>query len=273
MPAFVVSGTLGGGKTLAAVGRIREYVLRGRPVATNINLNMEALVPGRPAAPVYRIPDRPTVAHLEALGQVHDTGREELNGALVLDECGTWLNAREWGDKGRPALIDWFLHSRKLGWDVYFVVQSPAMLDKQLREVFKDDYTVHCKRTDRLGIPYLGAVVRLLTFGRVKLKLPAMHVAVVVYGHGHGAIVADRWWYKGRDLWPAYSTAQMIRAESDGLQCLLHPGSAAERAAAARAAARRRQLAHKRPEVAAAMQLPERVRCRVLSSVWASPAC
>lgn len=269
MAAYIVTGALGAGKTLAAVGRIREYLERGLPVATNIDLDVSRLLPSRPKAPVYRLPDRPVASDFEALGHVHDTGREDRNGAVLLDECGTWLNAREWSDKGRPALLDWFLHSRKLGWDLYFVVQSVELLDKQVRDVFKRDYQVACKRLDRMRVPYVGAALRALTFGAWQGRMPAVHVGVVTYGHGHGAVIADRWWYRGRDLWGAYSTAQRIGRESDGLFCYLHPGSPDEVAERARARALRERDARKRPEVLRAMSLPPEVRFRALHAVWA----
>ncbi len=46
---------------------------------------------------------------------------------VVLDECGTWLNTREWQDKSRQNLIDWMLHSRKKGWDIILIVQDLAL--------------------------------------------------------------------------------------------------------------------------------------------------
>lgn len=38
MPAYVITGKLGAGKSLVAVSRIQQYILQGRKVATNVNL-------------------------------------------------------------------------------------------------------------------------------------------------------------------------------------------------------------------------------------------
>jgi hypothetical protein len=150
------------------------------------------------------------------VGAVHETGREELNGALVLDEAGAWLNARSWNDNDRQAFIDWMLHARKRGWDVFLVVQSVVMLDKQIREGL-GEYQVVCKRLDRLRIPVVGGLVKLLTFGMLSGNLPKMHVASVYYGLGATGIKADVWTYLGRDLYGAYSTAQVMGHEAGGV--------------------------------------------------------
>lgn len=229
MPVYFVTGKLGSGKTLAMVGRMREYLLRGRPVATNIDLSLRDLLTVRPASCPVRLPDQPTIDDLVQLGPAHSTCREELNGCIVLDECGTWLNSRGWSDRGRAALIDWLLHSRKLGWDVFFIIQSAAMMDKQIRDALCE-YHVTCRRMDRLRIPYLGKLLSALTFGKVKGNLPKLHVATVHYGMGPQAFVADTWVYRGSDLYAAYSSAQVIQSDSAGMYSLVWYATEAERA-------------------------------------------
>jgi len=213
MPVYIVTGKLGSGKTLAMVGRIRDYLRAGKPVATNISLNPEHLAKWSKAPVVWRLADRPTVADLEAIGTVHSTGQEEKNGALVLDECGAWLNARTWSDKGRATFVDWMLHSRKKGWDVYLIVQSLNMIDKQIREGI-GEYTVICRRLDRLRIPGLGRIIEGLSFGYLKGTMPKVHVAAVRYGNGPNGIHADTWYFRGRDLYGAFETVQVMGIES-----------------------------------------------------------
>lgn len=230
MPVYVVTGKLGSGKTLSMVGRMRDYLERGRPVATNININIRKLVRNKPAQPVLRLPDRPTVEDFLAMGPVHDTGREELNGGVFLDECGTWLNSRSWSDKGRQALIDLLLHSRKLGWDVFFIVQSITLLDKQIRDALAE-YVVICRRMDRLKMPFVGRLGSALSFGLWSGNLPKVHVALVRYGMGVGSIHAETWYYKGADLYAAYQTTQVIRDDSPGMHSLVWYATDEERAA------------------------------------------
>lgn len=250
MPVYFVTGKLGAGKTLAMVDRMRHYLNTGRRVASNVDLNIRELCKQRPAHLPVRLPDQPTVADLVALGSAHGTCREELNGCIVLDECGTWLNSRGWSDKGRVALIDWLLHSRKLGWDVFFIIQSAAMMDKQIRDALCE-YHVTCRRMDRLRLPFIGRWLKWLSFGKLSGNLPKLHVATVHYGIGQGAFVADMWRYRGLDLYAAYSSAQVIDAESAGMYSLTWFETDAERAA------RNRGPKPKLPAVAALMALPE----------------
>jgi len=210
MPTYIVTGKLGGGKTLAMVGKMRDYLRAGLPVATNIDLDLFKLLPeGPPKAMAVRLPDRPTAEDLDAIGVVHDTGCDDKNGALVLDECGTWLNARQWSDKGRQGLIEWFLHARKRGWDVYLIVQNITLIDKQLREVL-GEYVVICRRLDRLRIPGIGRAINVLSLGLIEGRMPQIHVAAVRYGSGPSSMHADTWYFRGRDLYGAYKTVQVI---------------------------------------------------------------
>lgn len=249
MPVYIVTGKLGSGKTLSMVGRIRDYLARGRPVATNVDLNIRELCRKRPVSTITRLPDRPSAEDLAALGAVHSTGQESLNGALVLDECGTWLNSRQWNDKGRTALMDWLLHSRKLGWDVFLIVQNLALLDKQIRDAIAE-YLVVCRRTDRLKIPFVGKFVNWLTGGMVKGQMPQVHLAIVHYGIGAGSLRAETWIYRGRDLYAAYQTVQVVTEAVGGAYSLVWYATEAERAAWPKP--RKPKL----PHVAAVMALP-----------------
>jgi hypothetical protein len=215
MPVYIVTGKLGSGKTLAMVGRMREYLEAGKPVATNIDINLRKLLSRKPKATVLRLPDKPSADDLMALGQVHATAQEDKNGMLVLDECGTWLNSRSFADKGRQAIIDWLLHSRKLGWDVFLIVQNLSLMDKQIRDALAE-YTVICRRMDRVAIPFVGRVIKLLTAGVFKGQFPKVHLAIVRYGTGVHSAHADTWWYRGTSLYAAYESVQVI-ASADAL--------------------------------------------------------
>ncbi|GAL09053.1 hypothetical protein JCM19233_18 [Vibrio astriarenae] len=117
-------GKIRAGKSLTSVGRIRDAFERGAPVATNLDINLKNML-GRDKknTRLYRLPDKPQLIDLEAIGNGNTTYDEAKNGLLVLDECGTWFNSRTWNDKSRQDVINWFLHARKLGWDLIFIVQ------------------------------------------------------------------------------------------------------------------------------------------------------
>jgi len=205
MPVYVITGKLGAGKSLAAVARIQHYLLQGRKVATNLNLNPEHLMDyWKRNTEIYRIPNKPTVHDLDALPMGHDEDgpNDGRNGALVLDECGTWFNSRSWNDKDRGALIEWCRNARKKRWDIFFIIQDVSVMDSQARESFAE-HVVYCRRMDRFNIPLL------------KLPLPKVHLAVVKYGDGAYAPTVDRWWYNGKNLYDAYDTEQVFSSNNE----------------------------------------------------------
>lgn len=211
----IVTGKLGGGKSIVSVSRIKDYMERGRPIATNLNLFLHHMCKkSSRGVNVIRVPDKPSIDDLNAIGYGNTTYDESLNGLLVLDECGTWFNARNWSDKTRKPVNDWFLHARKLGWDVILIVQDISILDSQAQAAIAE-HTAFCKRLDRISVPYLGTLYRFFT-GK-QLKGPKVHIGRVVYGTTIKDLVSERWVYRGVDLYRAYDTKQMFKDRSPGI--------------------------------------------------------
>lgn len=207
MSVYLIAGRLGSGKSLSAVGRIRDALRAGRRVATNLNLDLAALGFDAKRVDCVRLPDKPTGDELKALGQGNDSYDESKNGLLVLDELASWLNARSWGDKDRQGVLDFFIHSRKLGWDVYLIAQSLGQLDKQVRDALVE-YHVVCRRLDRLNVPFVAGLVRGLSFGKLSGHLPRVHIGFVRYGTDRDSILVERWIYRGVELFKGYDTRQ-----------------------------------------------------------------
>lgn len=214
MAVYFVTGKLGAGKSLVAVARIKDRLLKGLPVATNLNINLAHML-GRNKrnTRLYRIPDKPTYDDLLAIGVGNKTYDEEKNGLLVLDECGTWFNSRSWADKSRQDVINWFLHARKLGWDIIFLVQDMNIVDKQARLALAE-HVVYCRRTDRANIPFVGALFKLLTAS--KMPMPKVHLGIVRYGDSPTALKVDTWTTLGPTLYGSYDTKQKF---SDFYDC------------------------------------------------------
>lgn len=210
MAIYCVTGKLGSGKTLACVGRIRDGIVAGKRIATNLDLNLASMIPRRVnpcTVDVTRIPDKPTSLDLVSLGCGNASSDESKNGLLVLDELGAWFNARSWADKSRQGVIDWLLHSRKHGWDVYLIIQHPKMLDSQAREGLVE-FLVTCRRLDRLRIPFVSSLLKMFT--GYNLTMPRLHIASVRYGMERDALLSDRWTYRGVELYKAYDTRQVF---------------------------------------------------------------
>jgi len=273
---YAVTGKLGTGKTKFAVWRAQLALKTGRRVASNVDLHLAHLVgPEKVGAAYIRIPDKPTAFDLEAVGHGNpDSYDEDRNGVMILDELGTWLNSRSFQDKGRAGLLDWLIHARKLGWDVYLIVQDAGMIDKQVRTALIE-YEARCLRMDKVRIPIIGGWINDLagTFrpggdGGRWGYLPRFHLVAARIGEGQNAIVAERWSYRGDWLHKAYDTRQVFRSDYEhGPFSQLHPAFfdpparpltwwnrlGVGRQAAARP---RPALKPKRPEVAALARVP-----------------
>lgn len=235
MAVYAITGKLGSGKGKAAINQLRVYLLAGKRVATNCDVFLEHLMPNQDRGIVIRVPDKPVSTDLYMIGSgnrfiqfdpilIHSKGLlsaqapmpkllpgfdESHNGALILDECGSWLNTRNFQDKGRAEMLEWAIHARKYGWDVYFVMQNISQVDKQLRDSLLE-YVVRLNRLDRMRIPILSASIKLLTAGAHNGAMPRLHIGVVRLGSSSDALVADRWVFRGDDLNAAYNTTQVF---------------------------------------------------------------
>jgi len=206
MTDFAITGKKGSGKGLFCAGLIREALQKGKRVATNMDIRLDELVGPYSRATIYRLPDTPGVADLEAIGIGNDEIDDDKNGIIVLDEASKYFNSRQWGDKERQPLLDWLIHSRKLGWDVYFQMQGLEQVDKQLRST-QIEYAVSVKRTDKWPIPFITPLAKLIG---LNIRFPKMHIGVYRHGCERDALIVDRKFYRGNDLYKAYDTRQVF---------------------------------------------------------------
>lgn len=210
MPVYSVEGKLGTGKTKFCVWIAQQALYAGRRVASNVALDCTKLTPLR-SSTYIRVPDKPSAFDLAAIGQGNpDSYDEDKNGVLILDELGTWLNARSFQDKDRAGVLDWLIHARKFGWDVYLIVQDSGMIDKQVREALIE-YQCRCLRLDKVRIPFIGRLLSLIS-DRLGY-FPKVHMTTARVGYGAGALVAERWMFQGHDLHAAYDTRQVFRSD------------------------------------------------------------
>lgn len=222
MSDYIVTGKKGNGKSLVVVGKIRDALIAGRRVATNLDLKLEHLLPlNVRQVDVIRLPDYPSVEDMEAIGMGSDQLDEAKYGLIALDEMAVWMNSRQFGDKQRMPLLNWFVHSRKKRWDCFFICQNIAQLDKQFRESLADHHVI-CKRLDKMRIPLVGVITKNL-FG-VELRPPKVHHATVKFGLDIHALKVDSWTYRGISLYSGYDTEQVFDPNyENGPFCYLSP--------------------------------------------------
>jgi hypothetical protein len=223
MPVYSVEGKLGTGKTKFAVWRATEAIRTGRRVASNVDLQLDVIAKPGTRPSYIRVPDKPTGDDLAAIGHGNpESYDEDRNGVLLLDELGTWLNSRSFQDKSRAGVLDWLIHARKFGWDVYLIVQDANMIDKQIRESLIE-YQCKCMRADKVRIPLIGGLINDAFGGRWGY-FPRAHLVAARLGSGQGAVVAERWVYRGEWLHKAYDTRQSFTTDyPHGAHSVLHP--------------------------------------------------
>lgn len=224
MTDYALTGKKGTGKSKHAVLLMRDrYLKKGRLVASNLDLNLSAMLGPRSRVTYVRIPDKPKAFDLLAAGHGNPTSYDEdLNGALVLDEMGTWLNTRTFGDKDRAAVLDYFAHARKHGFDTWYIMQNVVQVDKQLRESFIEQ-TVRHTSFAKVKIPFVGWILGAL-FGERASFFPKFHTAVYRIGVNPQDMVTNRAMFTGKDIEPCYDTRQVfLESYPHGTHSVLSP--------------------------------------------------
>ncbi|MEX6257624.1 MULTISPECIES: zonular occludens toxin domain-containing protein [Providencia] len=171
MAVTLVTGALGAGKGLYCSMLACSAYRNSRRVAANYALDTTKLnIDG--SEPVSVIPKQFTYDDLMNLGRGCAENEFENMGILLIDEVSLSLNARTFKDAERIKFIDWFVHSRKYGWDVYCQVQQSFMLDKQLVDGVAE-FITELSRLDSLRIPFVTTFFELFfpkKFGRTAKK-------------------------------------------------------------------------------------------------------
>lgn len=218
MTDFAVTGKKRSGKGLFCAALICETIQAGKRVATNMDIYLENVFGPFSRHTYLRLPDCPTADDMEAIGKGNDEIDDSRNGIIVLDEASKYFNARAFGDKSRQPLLDWLIHSGKLGWDVYYQMQGLSQVDKQLRET-QVEYHVSIKRTDRWPIPGVTQLSKLIG---LDIRFPRMHIGTYRHGVDQGALVVDRKFYRAHQYYKAYDTRQVFLDRTHPDACGLH---------------------------------------------------
>lgn len=200
----IVYGETGEGKTAFCVTEMRQYLMKGLRVATNIKLDLGALLPPHRRETYTLLPQLPKRVDLDALGRGTDSKDQAKFGLLVLDEVPSFLDAREWNEKGRKAMVEWVRHARKRGWRLVFLTQSPDLVDKQIRRS-SFPLVAQCRRMDHIKIPLLP------------IRMPHVHLAVFRYGRGQSPIIVKRSFYTVGSISKAYDTNQEFFETDTGI--------------------------------------------------------
>lgn len=146
----IVSGTLGGGKTMAVAEKLYDWLKRGAYVFTNIEMHKDKI-----AEQMYRDgyvfePERLTLLDGRTIkGFISQIKRGDQSCPVVvaIDEAHLEWNARDYqqmkSDSQSKDMLNFITMVRKLDIVLYFITQSPEDIDKQLRK--KAAYLTMCR--------------------------------------------------------------------------------------------------------------------------------
>jgi len=200
--ALYLEGKPGAGKSLVAIGMIKDYLMRGRPVATNMDIYFHEWHDKYfKKLSCYRLPDYPSSQDLNSLGYAYNGDYDETkNGLIVLDECSRNLNSRTWSEKIRLDMILWFSQYRKFCWDLILIVQDVKALDSQLRECTME-LKGHCYNSKKTGwlswVPW------------------QFHLCVIRSILDKSDVVLERMAYRVTDIKKLYNTRQQYSPVSE----------------------------------------------------------
>jgi hypothetical protein len=224
MTDFAYTGKKGTGKSKNAVLVARDvYFKEGRTVASNLDIFLEPMFGAFSKQTYIRVPDKPSEFDLLAAGHGNpESYNEDKNGALILDELGTWMNTRTFADKDRGGTLNYLAHARKHGWDCFYIMQNVVQVDKQLREAFIE-YVVRHTRFDKVKIPFVGSLLCLL-FGKKAGYFPRFHTAVSRIGCNPQDLKTDSKMFVGKDVEACYDTRQIFESTyAHGTYSVLSP--------------------------------------------------
>lgn len=172
----LITGKIGGGKTLHAVGEIVRHLAKGGTVCTNIDLVWDELcLVCLERYRVYLQPEQLRMIDLKDDKGWHVAvpfGMPSGSVLVVLDEIHLFFNARDWAStqKQHRDLVSFLSQSRKVHVEVRFLCQSATTLEKQFR--LQCEFEYYMRNVKDIKIPLLGTLPmnRLLMVTRDNAK-------------------------------------------------------------------------------------------------------
>ena len=138
--------------------RIIVGLRNGQNVITNFPVNIDLLK--KKYSPrkkkigwgdyVFKDNDHLTVSFLIEYAKEHHEHGKEKQTLIVIDECQTMFDAREYRNADRKAFNIFFAQHRKLGYSVILVTQSLRFLDRRIRECV--EYEVKHRVANNFGL-------------------------------------------------------------------------------------------------------------------------
>lgn len=198
---YLFTGTPGSGKSLHVAEMVYYKVKWKHPVLCNFEVNKGLFkdsrsfryVPNESLTPEYLTEYARDYFKLQPFREGQIT--------LVIDECQTIFQSRDWRAADRNDWVTWFTQHRKLGYNVYLVCQYHEMIDKQIRTLV--EYEVSHRKVNNVGM--FGRVVNVLMVGHPL-------VCAVTKWYGQKMRLGSDWFVGRKKFYRLYDTLKVFEA-------------------------------------------------------------
>jgi hypothetical protein len=191
---------VGAGKSFYVCGRIIDHLAVGGSVCASDTFGLKwdacvKLVAKRFGvmleADQYRTFSEDDVPRLH---EVTPQGTPECPVLVVVDECHTKLNARDWADKSKREFFNWLTQSRHDDNDCMFISQAAANIDKQIARLVT--YIQRARNMTTWKIPGLG-------------KWPLKQFVISTYDSDGRTCLEKKWVWHDKEIFACYESKVM----------------------------------------------------------------
>lgn len=167
---FLYTGTPGSGKSLHMAKDIIERLKKGSNVIGNfpifddifykkyfnfrkVNGSWFRKVKDETMGNYLYIPnEKINVMDLVKYAKKNHTHGREAQTLLCIDECQILFNCREYYNPSRMDWINFFIHHRKLGYNIILIAQHDKLIDKQIRVLVETEIVHRRVNNYKLGV-------------------------------------------------------------------------------------------------------------------------
>ncbi|MFI3211242.1 MAG: zonular occludens toxin domain-containing protein [Peptostreptococcaceae bacterium] len=148
------TGTMGSGKSLSVAKDIFFYNNKGKDIILNYSINKD-LLKDKGNKIIELNNNSLNVKFLKDFAKQNNylENKKEKQCILIVDEASIIFNSRSWNAKDRTEWLEFFVHHRKLGFEVILITQFLDQLDKQIRNIIEYQY-IHRKLNNFLPLPF-----------------------------------------------------------------------------------------------------------------------
>lgn len=202
MSIYLYSGTPGSGKSLKATYKIIQWLRFKKNVIANFPIDLDYFKGGKIGSFTYRENNELTVDYLVDYAKQHHKRSNKAQTLIVIDECGSIFNCRQWENKDRQKWINFFSTHRHLNYDVILISQSDRLIDRQIRAFVETEFKHRALKNYKL----FGQILSLI-FGGLFVS--------VEYWYGPNLKCGSEFFLLNRKKARVYDTMKMFDNRGD----------------------------------------------------------